>query len=347
MKNKSNESVSRRRFIGTSVSLIAGAAIVPSVFGAPNIIRNYNRHRSIINGVRLGVITYSFRSLPDQSAEATLQYIVDSGMTETELMGDPAESYAGKPESPVDRRAFFGLMRAQRDGEITDDQKKELAAMREQLEAYNKEVAEWRSGVSMDKFKEVRKMFKDKGVSVYAFKPNAFGANNTDAEVDYGLRAASALGATHVTLEHPGNDEQTARLGKLAKKHKIMVAYHGHEQQTPDMWDTALEQSSFNAMNMDLGHYIAAGNTDALELIKSKHDRIASMHIKDRQNPAHGKDNLPWGQGDTPIAEALNLMKDNKFKFPATVELEYQIPEGSDPVAEVKKCRAFCESALV
>jgi hypothetical protein len=36
---------------------------------------------SLFNGVQIGTITYSYRSMPDQSAEATLQYIVDSGIS--------------------------------------------------------------------------------------------------------------------------------------------------------------------------------------------------------------------------------------------------------------------------
>jgi len=54
---------------------------------------------SFINGVQLGTITYSYRSMPDQSAEATLKYIVDSGISAIELMGGPVESYAGAPPS--------------------------------------------------------------------------------------------------------------------------------------------------------------------------------------------------------------------------------------------------------
>jgi sugar phosphate isomerase/epimerase len=70
------------------------------------------------------------------------------------------------------------------------------------------------------------------------------------------------------------------------------------------------------------------------------------MHIKDRQNPDNGKANLPFGQGDTPVIEVLQLMRDQKYKFPATVELEYKVPEDSDPVTEVKKCLEYCRKAL-
>jgi hypothetical protein len=39
-------------------------------------------------------------------------------------------------------------------------------------------------------------------------------------------------------------------------------------------------------------------------------------------------------------------MQKNKYKFPATIELEYQVPEGSDAVKEVQKCVEFCRKAL-
>ena len=70
------------------------------------------------------------------------------------------------------------------------------------------------------------------------------------------------------------------------------------------------------------------------------------MHIKDRQNAVNGKANLPWGTGDTPLAEVLRIMRDGKYKFPATVEMEYKIPEGSTSVKEVQKCLEFCKKVL-
>ena len=62
-------------------------------------------------------------------------------------------------------------------------------------------MREWRESVSMDKFVELRKMFKKAGVSIYAFKPDALGMNNSDGEIEYALKAAKALGAKSVTLE--------------------------------------------------------------------------------------------------------------------------------------------------
>lgn len=342
-----NQTHSRRTFLTTASALAAGLLVpAPKLIGAPAIIKHFNKPDSRINGVQVGVITYSYRSLPDQSAEATLRYILDSGISAVELMGDPAETFAGMPANPVDRRTFFGLMRKQRDGgALTAEEQGTLAELRAQTEAYNKEVAAWRGKVSMDKFEQFRRMYKDAGVAIYAFKPRAFGKDNTDAEIDYGLRAAKALGASHVTLEHPGDDAHTAKLGRMAKKHKIRVAYHGHEQQTPTFWDTALQQSKYNALNLDAGHYVAAGY-DPLPLIQAYHKHIYSMHTKDRQNPANGKANLPWGQGDTPIGGILHLMRRERYDFPATIELEYDIPAGSDAVREVARCLEFCRQSL-
>jgi L-ribulose-5-phosphate 3-epimerase UlaE len=70
------------------------------------------------------------------------------------------------------------------------------------------------------------------------------------------------------------------------------------------------------------------------------------MHTKDRTTPANGKKNLAWGNGDTPISEILKLMMNNKYKFPATIELEYSVPSNSDAVKEVQKCVEYCRKSL-
>jgi len=338
----------RREFLQKSALSLVSAITAPAwLQGAPALIKSLGKPNSMINGVQIGCITYSYRSMADQSAEATLQYVLDSGISSIELMGDPAESFAGMPTPSFNRSRIFQLGGKQRRGEaLTEDEKKELADLQAQSAAYNKTVADWRAKADMKKFEQVGKMYKDAGVSIYAFKPNAFGANNSDLEVVYGLRAAKALGASHVTLEHPSNDDQTLRLGKMGEQEGMAVGYHGHEQETFSFWDTALAQSSKNGLNLDAGHYIAAGHSDLIALVEKQHARILSMHTKDRQTPGNGKGNLAWGTGDTPIVELLQLMKKNKYKFPATIELEYQVPQGSDAVKEVQKCLEYCRKAL-
>src|SRR5258706_3760927 len=92
-------SYSRREFGKLALAGLPAAAVLgggESIFGAfaeakPN---------SVFNGVQIGTITYSYRSMPDQSAEATLKYILDSGISAIELMGGPVESFAGAPAGP-------------------------------------------------------------------------------------------------------------------------------------------------------------------------------------------------------------------------------------------------------
>lgn len=289
-------------------------------------------------GVQIGVITYSYRSMPG-SVDQLVKYCVDSNINAIELMGDAVEDYAGRPSNPVK----FGPRVPGQPMQLTDEQKTQLAA-------WQKQVAEWRSGVSMDKFKEVRGKFNQAGITIYAFKPNALGQNNADAEVEYALEAAKILGATSVTVELPTDAAQSKRLGDLGAKHKVYIGYHAHLQATDTAWDTALAQSPYNSMNLDCGHYIAAGGNNTkqtlLALIEAKHDRITSLHIKDRKSKDGGGTNMPWGQGDTPLKEILNLLKDKKYQIPATIELEYDIPAGSDAVQETKNCREFAKKAL-
>lgn len=306
--------ISRRRFIGSTALAAAGMALASkSVFAAGSLFQA--KPNSLINGVQIGVITYSFRSMPG-TAQDLLQYCLQCNINAIELMGDAAEAFAGKPtrNSGEDGPAYF------------------------------KRVADWRASVSMDKFKELRKLFNDAGVKIYAWKPNALGAKNTDAEIDYAFNAGKALGVTHVTVELPADDKQTQRLGDIAAKHKIYVGYHAHLQATPTLWDMALSQSAYNAINLDIGHYTAGTSSSPIPFIEKNHARIMSLHLKDRKY--HDGPNQPWGQGDTPIAEALQLMKKNKYKFPATIELEYDIPKDSDAVKEVIKCREFAAKAL-
>jgi sugar phosphate isomerase/epimerase len=326
--------ISRRYFLGATATALAGIVAAPSLsFGAPAIIKNLGKPNSKIAGVQIGTITYSFRSM-ESDAESTLRYCVESGISAIELMGNTAEGFAGAPQ--------WAMANFQRGTQMSDAEKKEMDEARS---AYAKELAAWRANAPLEKFKQLRKMYSDAGISIYAWKPSALGKNNSDAEVDYACKVAKILGANHVTVELPTDRSETQRLGDIAAHHKIKVGYHGHLQQTYTAWDVALSQSKYNALNFDVGHYVAAGH-DPFRLLQDKHRDIVSMHMKDRQSEKNGQANLPWGQGDTPLADVLRLMRDKKYKFPATIELEYQIPEGSDAVKEVGNCLEYCRTAL-
>jgi len=207
-------------------------------------------------------------------------------------------------------------------------------------------MASLRAKASMRPFEQLRRLFNNAGVSIYAFKPGVFETDNTDAEIDYGMRAAQALGANQATVEIPDDMSQIRRLAAAAARYGLHVGYHAHLQATPTLWDVALAESPANAINLDLGWFVAADGYDPLAFIRQHHARIISMHLKDRQNLSHGQRDLPWGHGDTPLSAALQLMRDQHYDFPAAIELEYDIPPGSDALKELGKCLDYCRQAL-
>jgi len=314
-----------RREIGKLALLGWPAALVERSLGA-----QAQKPNSVIGGVTIGTITYSYRSLPDQSAEATLRYIVESGISQIELMNGPAESFAGAPPS--------GRGGGGRRGESPTPEQQ--AAQREAADRLKK----WRTSVSMDRFKQLRRMYADAGVKIYAWK--ALNPNMSDEEYEYVFNVAEALGCTHTTLELPTDVAQLKRIGAFAEKRKIYAAYHTHLQGSMTAFDQAFAASKGNMANIDLGHYVAGTGESPIPFLRKFHDRISSVHLKDRQTPAHGAGNVPWGTGDTPLKEILQTMKREKYTFPASIELEYDIPPGSDAVKEVAKCLEYCRVAL-
>lgn len=60
----------------------------------------------------------------------------------------------------------------------------------------------------------------------------------------------------------------------------------------------------------------------------------------------NGGGNKPWGMGETPLKDVLQLMAKEKYKWPANIELEYDVPKDSTVTAEVSKCVAYCKEAL-
>jgi sugar phosphate isomerase/epimerase len=204
----------------------------------------------------------------------------------------------------------------------------------------------WRTSVSMDAFKKLRKMYNDAGVTIYAWKQ--LNANMSDEEFEYIFNVAEALGCTHTTLELLTDPAQLKRVGDFAMKKKVYAAYHTHLQGSMTAFDQAFAASKGNMANVDFGHFVAAGNVGGtpMQFLQKFHDRTASFHLKDRTTPEHCALNLPWGTGETPIKEILQLVSRNKWKMPASIELEYDVPEGSDAVKEVRTCVEYCQAAL-
>ena len=200
----------------------------------------------------------------------------------------------------------------------------------------------------MDIFKDLRKLYNDAGVSIYAVKDVR---QNSDEDLEYTFAVAEALGANHVTLELPSGPnaaQSLKRLGDWGLRKKIYVAYHTHEQGSMTAFDEAFAISKANTANVDFGHYVGGGNIGGspLQFLEKFHGRISSFHLKDRTTPKNCALNLPWGTGETPIKDILQMVQKNQWKIPATIELEYAVPDGSDAVKETRNCVEYCRRAL-
>lgn len=320
--------MTRRDFVGYTAAM-AGLPLVPhSVFNVQDAKPN-----SLINGVQIGTITYSFRSMPS-TADDILNYVVDCGISSIELMGEPAEQFAG---APVLERPPF----PRRGEEITEEQRAQFRAAREAQAAATRE---WRLSASMGQFEALRKKYNDAGVNIHIIKFGDIGPDMSEAEVHYCFNVAKAVGARGITTEI--SEEKARFLAPYAAEHEILIGFHNHTQVNPSSWEGPLSHGEYLAINFDFGHYTAGTNMSPIPIIEKYGDagRIINMHVKDRK--INNGPNMPFGQGDTPLALILQLMKRKGYTFPADIELEYPVPEDSDAVTEVKKCVEFCKNAL-
>ena len=319
--------ISRRRFLAAAAAAGAGTFVPATVFGA----RPTERRRRTGASVQVGAISYSFRAIPG-SAEEILEYMVELGLTTVELMGDPAEHFAGAPAGPPRPRSFREMTREERD------------AYRAARDEASGEVREWRLSAPMDRFEALGAMYRDAGVDVDILKLGD--PRWSDEEIDYAFRAARAVGARGISFEI--SDEAAERMGPFATKHDMLVGMHNHTQVADEgfSFNTPLSFSPNNMLNLDIGHYVAGLGTSPVPVIKQYHDRISHLHLKDRKTPENGGDNVAWGEGDTPIGEVLRLLRDEGYPITAMIEFEYPVPEGSTVMQEMAKCAAFCRDAL-
>ena len=330
-QKKSIDKISRRKFIGGSAAL-ATIAFLPT--GLTSCRGTQGRMNSKFGGVQIGVQTYSFRSMPD-SAEDILGYLKEIGINSIEMMADPMEEFAGRPE-------YQGPSYS-RGAEITDYQRTELDAARAE---YAKELHSWRTSVSMDNYSELRKMYNDAGVDIHITRLG--NPPWSDEEIDYAFNVARTLGSKGIKWEI--SMEAAKRISPFADRHGLYGILHNHAQpaQRGFSWDAHLNVGDNVMLNFDTGHYFGCTGRHPNGVIEKYHDRIVSLHLKDKTGPDDDSPdtNVMWGEGDTPIADILLLLKKNQWPIHADIELEYPIPEGSTAVLEVKRCLEFCKSVL-
>jgi sugar phosphate isomerase/epimerase len=201
-------------------------------------------------------------------------------------------------------------------------------------------------------FKAVKKKFDDAGIKVTAYCVN-FPVNSTDDYLDRGFNGALLLGTNIMTasVQKP----IVPRLDKWCQKYKVKLGLHNHwfgdkwfrgdrskEFETPEDFSNALKDASdYLSINLDIGHFYAAG-FDPVSYIREHHKRIVSLHIKDRDKDAEHTHRV-FGQGATPIAECMKLVKSLKWRHAANIEYE---PEPQNPTEAVRACFDYLKKTL-
>jgi len=323
-----NANISRRKFIGTTAA-VAALGVIPFNFSSAAAPKR-KKPNSKVNGVQLGCTTYSYRSMPHKVDEV-IEYLLLAGINSIELRS-VAEEDLGIPQAPQRPR-----------GTLTDEQKAEVAKAADEA---RKKVREWRLNMPMSRYAEMRSKFNKAGikVNIAKFAPSGW----SDEEIDYAYKAAKVLGSIGITDEY--SDSAIQRLGKFAEKHKSLAMYHTHQQPAEPgfSFDNIFKYSPANYLNLDAGHYFGATGLHPNDVIIKYHDKIRSIHIKDKTGPKStpAGANMPFGKGETPIADILLLLKKEKWPISVDVELEYQIPKDSDAAKETAKSIEYMRNIL-
>jgi sugar phosphate isomerase/epimerase len=301
---------------------MAAGALVAGVAGT-----RLNARDTLIGGVRVGAISYCFRSIPRPAAGDYMDTLIDA-FGKTGLATCELESVRVEPEPAI---AGGGRVPAT----ITPEYTKR-----------REELRQWRLTTPLGRFTEIRGKFQKAGIDIFGYVVT-FSDDFTDAEIDRSFQFARTLGAgvigTNQTRVPVG-----PRLAPFAEKYGIALGWHNHANVT-DPTEVASVESferlfavsrQFKA-NLDIGHFVA-GNNDPVAFIRKYHDRISHLHLKDRRRD--NGPNAPWGQGETPVADVLRLLKTEKYPIIAVIEYEY-MGEGS-AIEEVNNCVSYMRKAL-
>jgi len=213
----------------------------------------------------------------------------------------------------------------------------------EPLKIPRDDLRRWRETVSLDHFHRIREQLARASIALSAYNIS-IKDGFSDAEIERAFDMTTALGAPLITSS--SNIGTVARIAPVAERRKMVVAMHNHSRIDPNEFATAkslidaMAKSRYISTNLDIGHFTAT-NEDAVAFLKQHHDRIVTLHLKDRKRDQGP--NVEFGAGDTPIVEVLKLVRDNKWPIPLNIEYEYK---GGDSVDEVGKCLEYCRHAL-
>jgi sugar phosphate isomerase/epimerase len=295
--------ISRREF-----SKVVAAAPVAALM-APVVLR-------AAAPVRLGVRTSSFSDLPRvtgrDSVDDVLRALRAVRATHVELALLHVE-----PAPPDTAPVMGGSAAYPRRIVLTPEQ---IAATNQ---SYRAALRSWRRQIGIEFFEQIRGKFDAAGLTVHACAIG-FDDSFTDEEISATFRQVRALGAQ--TISSPMTLTMAARLVPFAEQHGLSIAIHNQVDgngaraiATPDLKD-ALALSPAFKLKLDIGN-LTASNRDAIAELRTHQARVSHVLVKDRLR--NGGASQPFGEGDTPIAGVLDVLKTSASSIPAFVEYDY------------------------
>ncbi len=288
--------------------------IIPSYMATAKI-------ESKLHGVQFGLQSYSFNTLPRAGLlDTVIRCMVETGLGECDI--------------------FEPLIQPE---ELSE--KIRTGGRGADAQAARAELTKWKASVSLDYFKGIRAKFAKAGIDLWGYSG---ASGSTDEQLARNLEIGKALGVKLVTLSV--GMEAAKRLVPIAEKAKMTIGLQGNPSMRITNPDTIAKPEQFAAatalsknfkISFDIGDATGGGYGNVLDFVKDRHDKIALLYVKDRK-----RDNtsVPWGEGDTPVKDVLQLVRDKKWPIRCYVDNDYKSP--LTRAEDVKRSYEFAKKAL-
>jgi len=286
------------------------------------------RVTSKIHGVEIGVAAYSYNTLPREGLlDVILRSMTDSQLGDCLLYAPPTE-----PVNLADK----ARPRVRGRGPVDPNRAAALEALRQ-----------WHLKVPLSFYTAIRKRFAAAGLEIATYEPS-FVWPVMDEDIDKACQVTKALGAKY--LAEAFTKSVAKRVAPISDRYGIKVAFQGRPflvtdpdaMRKPADFEEVFSYSKNFGSSIDTGD-ATAGGWDVLKFIEDTHDRVFSLNLKDRTKAGVS---VPWGEGDAPLREVLQLIRNRKYPVRCYIDCDYATAEGGSRLTDIQRCYEFAKTAL-
>jgi sugar phosphate isomerase/epimerase len=317
-----SSAVSRRQFVQVGLAGLASAALASKI-------------RSVVDGLHIGIQTFSFRGLRYPDLVAAIQQV---GVGECELFSVQVEPTAADQPDIMKWRDTVSL-------DYFKDIRKKFNQAGIDIYTYNPRFGagggRGRGGPASAPANGPAGAGPVSAGGSPAAPPTAPPAaappapQITDAQIDRIFQFTKALGAKSISSAM--TIDMAKRIVPFAEKHKIIVAV---SSTNPDILTQIPTISPSLRIDLDIGDFTRAGH-DSLQFVKDNYQHLLDIHLKDCKFKGAS---VPFGTGDSHMKEVLQFLRDKKSQARANIDCDY--PGTGTSVEEVKKCYDYVKSCL-